>query len=111
MLELIKKISKGKRIVILGFGLEGQSSLRFLMSDTIENEVVIIDRNVDLKHDQLIKDYHIKYFSGEHYLDSLRANDFIIKSPGVKLGEKFHDIKTYSQTSLFLEKYQHQIIG
>lgn len=111
MLELIKRISEDKRIVILGFGLEGQSSLRFLLSSNLNNEITVIDRNADINQHPLIKENNIQSFGGDGYLKYLLIDDFIIKSPGVKLGDDYLGFKTHSQTSLFLEKYQTQIIG
>ncbi len=111
MLELIKRISKNKRIVILGFGLEGQSSLRFLLSGNLNNEIIVIDRNAEMNEHPLIKENKIEIKGGDDYLNHLLIDDFIIKSPGVKLGENFVGFRTHSQTSLFLEKYQKQIIG
>jgi len=111
MHELIKELAASKRIVILGFGLEGQSSLRFLLTSLIANEIVVVDRNPDIHHHAFISENGIESFGGENYLSFLKKDDFIIKSPGVKLGEEFADFETHSQTSLFLEKYQNQIIG
>jgi len=111
MLELISYKSANKRIVILGFGLEGQSSLRFLNSGHLENEIVVIDRNPELWQHSHIQELGVASFGGEDYLQHLHHDDFIIKSPGVKLGEEFKGYRTHSQTSLFLERYREQTIG
>ena len=111
MLELIKKLAWDKRIVILGFGLEGQSSLRFLLSSKLIHHIVVIDQNSEIDKHPLIKENKIPSFGGADYLQYLLKDDFVIKSPGVKLEGNFASYKTYSQTSLFLEKYQKQIIG
>ena len=111
MLEFIHKKVKGKRVVLLGFGLEGQSTLRFLLSDiTLFPHIVVMDRSEAIQEHPLITKNKISCFIGEDYQDHLLAGDFIIKSPGVKL-KGAQQIIPFSQTSLFLEFYQQQVIG
>lgn len=111
MLKLIERLSVNRRIVILGFGLEGQSSLRFLLTGHFNNEIAVVDRNAEIKKHQLIIENNIQSFGGKDYLLYLKKDDFIIKSPGVKLGEEFKGFEIHSQTSLFLEKFPNHIIG
>lgn len=112
MLNLIRQKAGTKRIVILGFGLEGQSTLKFLLENNITNEIAIADKNPNIIDYHLVKDQNrIEIISGDDYLTQLKAEDFIIKSPGVGLKHHRPELRTWSQTSLFLERYGEQIIG
>lgn len=111
MREFIKEKVGDKRIVILGFGMEGQSSLRYLQEIKLENAIIIADGNEKILENPMIQDSQIPVISGSDYLEKLTAEDFIIKSPGVPLRKYRPDLKSFSQTSLFLEHYQNQIIG
>ncbi|HOG68861.1 MAG TPA: UDP-N-acetylmuramoyl-L-alanine--D-glutamate ligase, partial [Fibrobacteraceae bacterium] len=54
---------------ILGFGVEGQSSLQYLLSIGIK-EIVIMDKN-PIDPQLLPKETEIKTYTGEQYLDGL----------------------------------------
>jgi UDP-N-acetylmuramoylalanine--D-glutamate ligase len=109
MIDWLKQKLGKQRIVILGLGLEGQSSLKFFQRNKIENQIVIADQNPDIQQNPIIDGLTI--ISGEHYLDQLKEEDFIIKSPGIPLKKYRPDLKSHSQTSLFLEFYSNQVIG
>ena len=109
MLEFIQSKAKGNRIVILGYGLEGKSILSFLVANiSMFSEIVVLDQSELVIQHSLIVENDIKCYTGEDYQSHLAKGDFIIKSPGVKLTKT---LITFSQTSLFLEYYQSQIIG
>jgi len=111
ILEFIHHKVKGKRVVLLGFGLEGQSSLRLLLRDTaLFPNIVVMDRSEAIQSHPLITENKIVCFTGEEYQNHIQAGDFIIKSPGVKLTGDQRMIP-FSQTSLFLDFYQQQLIG
>ena len=61
MLDLILNRLRGKRILILGFGREGQSTLRFLNKYLPEARVVVADKNA----------LDGVTYSGEHYLEAM----------------------------------------
>ena len=65
---------KNKKICILGFGKEGESTYNYLTKHGITNIKV---------HDKLPKDVDGVY--GDNYLDNLNSYDIIIKSPGISL--------------------------
>jgi UDP-N-acetylmuramoylalanine--D-glutamate ligase len=105
-----------RKLLILGFGREGQSTYRFIRKHFPEIAIAIADRNREL-FKELPEHYVKKGFPlhlGENYLESLPDYQLIIKSPGVGLPEGFNikpgTILT-SQTHLMLEAYHHQIIG
>ncbi|KKR76845.1 MAG: UDP-N-acetylmuramoylalanine-D-glutamate ligase [Candidatus Levybacteria bacterium GW2011_GWA2_40_8] len=86
---------KGKKIAVIGEGLEGKSSADFLKKHGAEVTVL------DVKQ-------------GGKYLDGLEKYDLIVRSPGVRLPElerKVSKDKITSQTKLFFEECPCPIIG
>ncbi len=114
MIEFLKSKLKGKRVLILGFGREGQSSFRLLKSIMPNLYVGIADKNPEIANHQLLTDFDKENLHcGNNYFDAFSNYNFIIKSPGVLLGgiEIGSNIEISSQTSLFIEFYRNQIIG
>jgi UDP-N-acetylmuramoyl-L-alanine---L-glutamate ligase len=115
MISLIKSVTRRKKVLILGYGREGKSSLSFIRDTcpglhltVADSDQTIIEKNPELKMDG------IKVVCGEGYLDQLNIFDLIIKSPGVSLRDSEISIdkgKISSQTDLFLRAYSPQIIG
>lgn len=99
---------EGKRILILGLGREGRSTLEILRK--IPCKIGIADKNPAVTDD--IKDYEL--YLGEDYLSSLEKFDIIMKSPGIALLDMVsEDIKAKitSQTDLLLRFCDNKIIG
>lgn len=97
---------KNKRIAILGFGKEGQSTYRYIRKYLPDQELTIADINpIDTN-----KLTHVKTIIGEHY-QHLDDYDIIMKSPGIVLTHELSSEKLNSQTNLFLKHYGHQTIG
>ena len=48
MLEKLLNYLENKNIVILGFGMEGESSYRFLRKHFPEKKIFVADRKIDL---------------------------------------------------------------
>lgn len=69
---------KNKKVLILGYGREGQSTLAFLRRYLPEKEVTVADRN-EIK----IDDKLVKVIYGEQYLSDINNYDLVIKSPGI----------------------------
>lgn len=109
MINNLKSKIGTKRIVILGFGLEGQSTLRYLQKNGVENKIVIADQNNEITDHSLTQG--LASITGSNYLSKIQQDDFIIKSPGIPLKRERPDLISHSQTSLFLEFYRNQIIG
>ena len=103
---------KDKNIAILGFGLEGKSTYRFIRKFS-NQKITILDQK-DYTSDPLIKDDDNVFVIYENYLDNLDKYDVIIKAPGVILKDinisKFKD-KITSQLELLLEFFNKNIIG
>jgi UDP-N-acetylmuramoylalanine-D-glutamate ligase len=99
---------QNKRIAILWFWKEGQSSLRFLRAQGIEN-ITVLDKDNIIEQGK-----NITYITGEKYLDSLGEFDVILKSPWISpFGKKtiIHRQKFISQTQLFFSNYTGKVIG
>lgn len=113
MLNKLPSLVKDKRIVLLGFGLEGQSSFRFFSKYFPEHSFLIADQNSKIKDHPLLQRAPIEISVGESYLQAISKHDFIVKSPGIKLPEecKLESKDIYSQTDLFIQAFRNQIIG
>ena len=105
MKELVLKKIKGKKVLILGFGIEGQSTLHHLKEVRGYSEIAIADK--------IPPKENIKTYSGEKYLDNLEDYEIVFKSPGVVLPKDRREYKTEitSQVEVFLERYREKIIG
>ncbi len=108
--KILSKL-ENKKIAILGFGMEGQSSYRFIRKYS-DMPLVIIDQKDMRSHPLLENDSHVLCRFGEDYLKQLDGFDMIIKSPGVIT--KDIDVSSYpftSQLELLLEVNRKHIIG
>ena len=98
---------RDKKILILGFGREGKSSLDFIRRELPQAEVAIADQ-------QEIVVENTTVISGENYLDACKDYDLILKAPGVIIKD-YLDAETKSkitsQTDLFMRIFSRQIIG
>ncbi|MCB9030444.1 MAG: UDP-N-acetylmuramoyl-L-alanine--D-glutamate ligase, partial [Deltaproteobacteria bacterium] len=88
-----------KKIIIVGYGAEGRSTLKFLEQHKVQSKITVADKNIieELKNVEII--------SGADYLNNLDSYDLIIKSPGVVFSNeliKKHSPKLTSQVDLFL---------
>ena len=102
MFDLILNRLRGKRILILGFGREGRSSLAFVQKYLPEAAVAVADKNPM---------EHVQYF-GTSYLNAIFDFDIVIKTPGVSLRDfDTKGVEITSQTDLFLSQFHHQTIG
>jgi UDP-N-acetylmuramoyl-L-alanine---L-glutamate ligase len=104
---------KDKRILILGFGREGESTYRFLRRHFPNLPLSIADQQeVEIPG----SDQHIKKYFGNDYLEHVFDYDVIIKTPGIKKtpileeAEKNGAVIT-SQTKLFFSLFRDRIIG
>lgn len=116
MLKELLAYLKDKKIVILGFGMEGESSYRFLRANFPEKQLFIADRNINLldKKIDLMEDANLEVSLGENYLNGIEEYDLILKAPGISLKDvdisKFQN-KITSQLELFLEFFDICSIG
>ena len=102
MFDLIIDRLRGKRILILGFGREGSSSLCFLKKYLPDAIVAVADKN---------KMEGVTYF-GDDYLKAVYDYDVVIKTPGISLKDfDTRGVEITSQTELFLSQFHAQTIG
>jgi len=115
MVDILRKRLEGKKVLLLGFGREGQSSFRVIRRVLPEQEICIADRNYGIREMQELQDdRHLDFQCGEDYLYGLNQFDVIIKSPGISLKGIITPVdrsRITSQTDLFLQAYAPQVIG
>lgn len=119
MIEKIRhyfyNVFAGKRIAILGFGLEGRSTFELIRKVLPDVHIRICDRNAGLPNSGKLKlpGSNTSLYLGTNYLSGLVDADIIMKSPGIPFmelnGIAADKIKT--QTALFLELFRKQTIG
>ncbi len=102
MFDLILNRLRGKRILILGFGREGRSTLRFLNKYMPDATVAVADKN---------EMEAVQHF-GTGYLEAMYDYDIVIKTPGISLKDfDTKGVEITSQTDLFLSQFHDQTIG
>ena len=102
MFDLILNRLCGKRILVLGFGREGRSTLRFLKKYLPDAVVAVADKN---------EMEGVKHF-GDCYLEAMYDYDIVIKTPGISLKDfDTKGVEITSQTDLFLSQFHNQTIG
>ena len=107
--QIIEKL-RGQKILILGFGREGKSTLAFLNRELPDAEIAIADIN-PIEDKSVVK---YTTFTGPDYLNCCKDYNIIIKAPGVAIKNDLPDsekAKITSQTDLFLQAYRNQTIG
>ena len=115
-MEKLLNYLKDKKILILGFGLEGQSTYKFIRKYFKNKKIYIADKESKFyeKYSFLKDDKNLEYIYGEDYLKNLEEYDIIMKSPGISFVgidiSKFKD-KIKSQLELLLQFFNIQTIG
>ena len=116
MLKKLLNFLENKKIIILGYGVEGESTYRFLRKYFPDKKLFIADKNVNLLENnvELMEDINVEILLGEDYLKGLEEYDLILKAPGISLKDvdisKYKD-KISSQLELFLEFIDVYTIG
>src|SRR3989344_4443993 len=131
---------KNKRVAVLGLGIEGLSSVKFLIKH--EAQVTILDRkkeeelrsichaefisasnNLSSVKSEILKQVQddngkgIKIIGGKDYLNNLDKFDVIVRSPGVKrnlpeiIDAEKNGVEITSQTKIFFDLCPCPIIG
>ncbi len=109
--EIFNRI-KGKKIAILGFGMEGRSTYKFIRK--FSNMPLYVLDQKDYSLDPLLKNDHNVILKSNDYLENLDNYDLIIKAPGVVLKDINIDNikdKITSQLELLLEINSKNIVG
>lgn len=108
MKEKLRNFFEGKKVLILGFGREGHSTLDLIKE--FDCKIGISDRNLSVTPE--LEQYDL--FSGENYLDAISEYDIVMKTPGIALLDKLPDKdkqKITGQTDLLLRFCENKIIG
>ena len=110
MLNILKELITQKRVLILGFGREGRSTLHRLLQAGGYAALAIADQ-ADIS--SAVKDPSIQILSGPSYLDALDDYDLVFKSPGIVLPKdpSQYRCQITSQMEVFFLAYKKQIIG
>ena len=106
MQQDIANFLKDKRILVLGYGREGISAVKFIQKYLPDADFAVADRN-PLEIDG------VATFSGDNYTDYCKDFDIIIKSPGIPAKEIPADqhYKITSCVDLFLRYCKNPVIG
>lgn len=105
---------KDKKVALLGFGMEGKSTYRYIRKYIPNQMLYIIDTKDIYETNSYLKDdnniTYVKYDSSINYMDY----DLIMKSPGISLNDiditPFRD-KISSQYDILVNNYRNNIIG
>lgn len=107
-----------KKILLLGFGLEGRASLRYLKSKFVDTTVSIADSSNDFCLESELEPFIFRVYRGENWLNTVSEYDVILRSPGVPISviENIFKDKTSrpivtSATEIFLERNHSTTIG
>ncbi|NMB48380.1 UDP-N-acetylmuramoyl-L-alanine--D-glutamate ligase [Candidatus Kuenenbacteria bacterium] len=113
---------KNKKILILGFGREGQSSLRYLRKYYPKQLIGVADQNTlaqfgPTERNWLKKDKNLVLNLGQNYLKNLEQFEVIIKTSGIKLPDKLTKKLAQQGTwvttnlNIFLANLQGRVVG
>ena len=108
---------KGKKVAILGFGIEGRDALRYV--DNKGAKITILDRKneKDLDFRGFNKANYIIISGGDYLKEGLGKYDIVIRSPGVYrylpeiVDAEKKGVEITSAIKLFFEKCPAKIIG
>ncbi|MCF8020067.1 MAG: UDP-N-acetylmuramoyl-L-alanine--D-glutamate ligase [Vallitaleaceae bacterium] len=115
MMNYWKSQFDNKKIVILGFGLEGMSTYRFIRSVSDKCLIQVMDQNIE-NPDDLILDIDISayFYPKKRYLDFDKDVDMVFKSPGIPLmhlKDFIEPNKITSQSNEFIKVYKDHMVG
>jgi UDP-N-acetylmuramoylalanine--D-glutamate ligase len=80
MYQTLIEYLDARRILLLGYGREGQSSHRFIREHLPQKSIGIADVRALQTDDPLVM-----LHTGERYLDAMGDYDLILQSPGISL--------------------------
>lgn len=109
MIEKIEPWIKGKRILLLGYGREGQSTWNVLRRLGTFEALDI----ADLKAPAAVPEDGTVWHTGPDYQKCMDDYDVVFKSPGIVLErpENEYRCSILSQTEVFFQCFRDQIIG
>lgn len=123
MIDYIRKRIKEKRVLILGFGREGKSTLKLFLEAGGAKELAIGDKKEFSQKDlqylekeggETAVDYgKVSFVCGPDYQKAMDGYDLVMKSPGIVLENppEAYRAEILSQMQLVFEVYRDRIIG
>lgn len=97
-----------KRILLLGFGREGQSTYQYIRRHFPEKELAIADQNP-----VTLQDANVTLHCGPRYLEAVNRYELVIKSPGISVRDLTlsPQVEMTCQLDLFLRFARCRIVG
>lgn len=121
MITYLANRIKDKSVLILGFGREGQSTLKAFLKAGSAKKITIADQKalsleMEVFADAAYADYNLQsidFCCGPQYQDFCDDYDLVMKSPGIVLKKdiSMYQTEILSQMQLFFEYYRDRIIG
>jgi UDP-N-acetylmuramoylalanine--D-glutamate ligase len=114
--KLFQNFFSDKKVAILGFAREGQSTYKAIRKALPDFPLLVCDR-LEPASENLTKwqdDPNTSLFFGAHYLEGIKGADLIIKTPGIPfrvIEDEANREKVVSQTELFLKLFGNQVVG
>lgn len=107
---------KNAKVLILGFGREGQSTYKLIRKYLKEQQLYIADsrKNFEDDYEYLKEDNNVTFIGGDKYLENLDNYDVIMKAPGISfvgIDTSSYADKIKSQLELLLEFFNVFTIG
>lgn len=109
MKKILDELIKNKKVLVLGYGREGRSTLKLLLELKSAASLAVSDMK-DFS-DELPEG--VTSVSGDGYLDCLNDYDLVFKTPGIVLPKALaeYSCEITSQTEVFMRAYRDRIIG
>lgn len=116
MIDHIRKRIANKKVLILGFGREGRSTLKLFLEAGGAKELAVGDlkefspKDLDCAKEEALK---VTFICGEDYQKVMDEYDLVMKSPGIVLERPVDSYRAeiLSQMQLVFEVYRDRIIG
>ena len=106
MLEKLLNYLDNKKILILGFGKEGESSYLFLRKHFPEKKLEIVDKNMNLLTDKpyLLEDINVEVVLGEDLFEKENLKETFIELCGFGETKPFECVGTYEEVQYAISK-------
>ncbi|MDO5425435.1 MAG: UDP-N-acetylmuramoyl-L-alanine--D-glutamate ligase [Eubacteriales bacterium] len=107
MIEALRELVQGKRVLILGYGREGRATWNLLKRAGGYERIAIADRNTNTMEPG------VEMLVGEDYLAQMEDFDLVFKSPGIVLPRPLSEYRCafVSETEVFFRYYRDRIVG
>lgn len=109
LLDILRSVTEDKDVLVLGYGREGQSSLKRILEAGTYRSLTVSDKR-DVSEELPAG---IGCIFGDTYQDTLNDFDIVFKTPGIVLDRDIsqYDCEITSEAEIFTEAYRDRIIG